>query len=272
MPDRAAARPAARHGAPFVRLSAALHVAGAAVCLMAPRAWPLVVATIVPDHLLLLWGSLVPRSTLLGPNVRRLPDAAAAGRVALTFDDGPDPATTPRLLDRLEARRARATFFCVGRKAERHPDLVAEIVRRGHRVENHSWSHAASFCVQSPDAQGRDIDRAQAALARLAGAPPRWFRAPAGLRSPWLDGVLRSRGLRLVSWTRRGLDTVSKSPEAIARRLTHGLAAGDILVLHDGGGSAGAEALPRLLDACDAAGLRPVPLPDPEADAAGSPA
>ena len=249
---------------PFVRLSAALHVAGAAVCLVAPRAWPYVVATIVPDHLLLAWGSLRPTSTLVGPNLRRLPGRETAREVALTFDDGPDPKTTPRILDRLDRHRARATFFCVGRKAERHPDLVQEIARRGHRVENHSWGHAVMFCCFPPEAQARDIDRAQATLARLAGTVPRYFRAPAGLRSPWLDGVLRSRGLTLVSWTRRGLDTVSRTPEPVVRRLTRGLAAGDILVLHDGDVAAGSESLPRLLDALEAARLRSVPLPDPE--------
>ena len=255
----------ARAGTPaFVRLSAALHLAGAAICLVAPRAWPYVVATIVPDHLLLAWGSLRPRSTLVGPNLRRLPAGTADHEVALTFDDGPDPRTTPRVLDLLDRHRARATFFCVGRKAERHPDLVREIARRGHRVENHSFGHAWMFCCLSPDAQARDIDRAQATLARLAGAVPRYFRAPAGLRSPWLDGVLRSRRLTLVSWTRRGLDTVHRNPGPVVRRLTRGLAAGDILVLHDGGGAAGAESLPRLLDALAAARLRSVPLPDPE--------
>ena len=259
----AAARPPAVSGRRprFVRFSAALHVAGAAVLMASPRAWPFVVAAIVPDHLALAWGSLWPRSALVGPNLRRLPGDASG--VALTFDDGPDPRTTPRVLDLLDARRARATFFCVGRKAEQHPDLVAEIARRGHRVENHSWDHAPSFCVQSPDAQGQDIDRAQAILTRLAGAPPRYFRAPAGLRSPWLDGVLRSRGLTLVSWTRRGLDTVSKSPEAVVKRLARGLAPGDILVLHDGHGAAGPVALPRLLDVLEAARLTTVPLPDP---------
>jgi len=107
----------------FVRLSAGLHVAAGALLVADPRAWPLVVATILPDHLLLTWGSLRPRSTLVGANLRRLPEPAER-TVALTFDDGPDPATTPRVLDLLEAKGARASFFCVGRKPERHPALV----------------------------------------------------------------------------------------------------------------------------------------------------
>jgi peptidoglycan/xylan/chitin deacetylase (PgdA/CDA1 family) len=259
-------------GSVLVRVSAGLHVAAGALLVADPRAWPLVVATIVPDHLLLTWGSLRPRSTLVGANLRRLPEGAAPNTVALTFDDGPDPATTRRVLDLLESKGARASFFCVGRKAERHPTLVEEIARRGHRVENHSFSHSNGFCMLPPGAMGRDIDRAQSLLARLAGRRPCYFRAPAGLRSPWLDGLLRARGLTLVSWTRRGLDTIARRPESVTARLLHDLAAGDILVLHDGGHGAapgaaprfvGLEALPRLLDEVAAAGLRIAPLPSP---------
>ena len=260
----------------LVRVSAGLHVAAGALLVADPRAWPVVVATLIPDHLLLAWGSLRPKSTLVGANLRRLPDGAARGRVALTFDDGPDPATTPRVLDLLESKGARASFFCVGRKAERHPALVEEISRRGHRVENHSFSHSNGFCMLSPGAMGRDIDRAQAVLARLTGRPPGYFRAPAGLRSPWLDGLLRERGLTLVSWTRRGLDTITRRSEGVTARLLRDLAAGDILVLHDGGHGAapgaasrsvGLQTLPRLLDGIAAAGLRVAPLPAPREDA-----
>jgi peptidoglycan/xylan/chitin deacetylase (PgdA/CDA1 family) len=201
-------------------------------------------------------------------------DAAFDGKVALTFDDGPDPVVTPRVLARLEERGVHATFFCIGRRAEEHPGLVAEIARRGHRVENHSYRHSAAFCFLGPRAIGRELDRAQAALMRQAGSAPRWFRAPAGLRNPWLDGALLPRGLELVSWTRRGFDTVSSEPDAVVRRLTRGLAARDVLVLHDGGAARTAggapvvlEALPRLLDALDAAGLSAIPLPPPAGQA-----
>lgn len=255
----------------LVRASAGLHLAGAAALVAAPATWPWVAGCIAADHALLVAGSLWPRSTLVGPNVRRLGRAAArSGAIALTFDDGPDPRVTPRVLDLLEERGARATFFCVARRAEEHPGLVAEIVRRGHLVENHSYAHSSGFCFLGPRAAGRDIDRAQAVLTGQAGAAPRWFRAPAGLRNPWLDGVLEARGLTLVSWTRRGLDTTARDVTGVLRRLVRGLAAGDILVLHDGGpwrleggGHAGLETLPRLLDALARAGLRAAPLPPP---------
>ncbi len=255
----------------FLKLSAGLHVGALAAVAAAPRLWPAALALLAADHLTAGAAGLVPRSRLLGPNLRRLPrPAAGAARaeVGLTFDDGPDPEVTPAVLDRLGRRGARASFFLIGRRAEAHPDLVAEIVRRGHRVENHTWSHPNGFALLGPRAATAEIDRAQEALARLAGAAPSWFRPPAGLRSPWLSPLLARRGLGLASWTRRGYDTVSAEPERVAARLTRGLSAGDLLLLHDGcsaRGPGGApvvlEALDRLLDALDDRGLAAVALP-----------
>jgi peptidoglycan/xylan/chitin deacetylase (PgdA/CDA1 family) len=191
--------------------------------------------------------------------------------VALTFDDGPDPEVTPRVLDMLEEADARATFFPVGEQADRFPDLIATAAESGHRLGNHTWSHPAGFWFLPPAALGREIDRAQELLTALGGVPPRWFRAPAGIRSPWLEPQLARRRLGLVSWTRRGFDTVTGDPDRVAERLGGGLAAGDVLVLHDRGASRSPsgrpvvlEVLPRLLERLVDRGLRPVPLPDPE--------
>ena len=274
-PDTSIRRQAPR--AALVRASMAVHAGGAALGLAAPRLWPWIVAGVLADHLLLVGGSLWPRSSLVGPNLTRLPAGVPDDRsVALTFDDGPDPAVTPRVLETLARRGARATFFYVGRRAETHPDLVAETARQGHRVENHSYRHSSGFCFLGPRAIGRDIDRAQEVLWRCAGEPPRWFRAPAGLRNPWLDGALVRRRLELASWTRRGFDTLSRDPERVLRRLTRALAPGDILVQHDGaaardrgGRPVVLETLPRLLDAIDVAGLRSVPLPAPPGTSSG---
>jgi peptidoglycan/xylan/chitin deacetylase (PgdA/CDA1 family) len=250
-----------------LRVSAAIHVASAGLLLAAPRTWPWALGAILSDHALLLWGSLWPQSRLVGENLRRLPEAAARARkVALTFDDGPDPEVTPLVLRLLAERRARATFFCVGARAARYPDLVREMARRGHGVENHSFSHPSGFCFYGPQALGKEIDGAQTTLGALSGTEPRFFRAPAGLRNPWVEGALRARGLRLVSWTRRGLDTVTCQPQAVLDRLTRGLGAGDILLLHDRKGGRGMgrppvlEVLPRLLDRLEASGLESATL------------
>jgi peptidoglycan/xylan/chitin deacetylase (PgdA/CDA1 family) len=218
------------------------------------------------SQLALTLAGLLPRCAWLGPNVVRLA-GDVDGRVALTFDDGPDPVVSPRVLDLLDRHGARASFFCIGQRVQAHPGLAREIQRRGHRVENHSFRHSNAFAFQGPGRLRAEIERAQDAIGSCLGRAPLLFRAPAGIRNPWLDPVLERLGLRLVSWTRRGFDTVSRSPQRITRRLVRGLAAGDILLLHDGSSARGAsggpvvlEALPVLLQELERRGLRSVRL------------
>lgn len=220
--------------APLIGFSATLHAAGVAALAAWPRLWPTWCLTLFLDHVLLATAGCSPRSSLLGPNISRLPLAASDSRVALTFDDGPDPEVTPRVLDLLEENRARATFFVIGRRLEDHPGLVEEIVARGHSVQNHSYHHSYGFAFLGPWSLAREVDRTQALIRRLTGQPASFFRAPAGIRSPWLEGILARRGLTLVSWTRRGYDAVATDPRRVLRRLLAGLSGGDILLLHDG--------------------------------------
>lgn len=248
--------------------SLGLHgLAGASLALL-PEAWPLALGVVAANHAALGAMGMWPRSALLGPNLTQLPEAARKrGEIAITFDDGPDPAVTPLVLDVLARHGARATFFCIGRKARAHADLCREIARRGHAVENHSDRHLATFPFLGMGGQRAEILAAQRALAEIAGREPSCFRPPAGLRNPLLDPVLHGLGLRLVTWTRRGFDTRTRDPRRVTARLVRGLAAGDILLLHDGHGARMAddrpviaEALPRLLDTVLARGLKPVTL------------
>lgn len=250
---------------PFVIGIAALHAAGAVALAAAPQHWPAVAGTLVASHVVLAGVSLWPQSRLLGPNRSRLPESAARrGEVALTFDDGPDPEVTPRVLELLDRTGARATFFCIGRRVEARPDLAAEIVRRGHRIENHTWSHPHGFAWYLPAAQRRELLRSQEAIERAAGRAPELFRPPAGFRNPLTERELCRAGLTLASWTRRGYDTVEREPGEILRRLLDGLAAGDVLLLHDGSAVTGGgnpvvlEVLPRLLEELEARGLKAV--------------
>jgi peptidoglycan/xylan/chitin deacetylase (PgdA/CDA1 family) len=247
---------------PLVRASLHLHWLAALALLAAPRWWTSILGVVVADHLLLTAGSLWPRSAWVGRNLRRLP--ASHGAVALTFDDGPDPEGTSRVLDLLERHGASASFFLVGRRAEAAPALVAEIAARGHAVENHSYGHSNAFCLYPPARAARDLARCQRILTELSGRAPRWFRAPAGLRNPWLDGVLRRQGLRLASWTRRGFDTTTDDPAKVAARLRRDLAPGDVLLLHDRSPS-GRAALPLLLETIERRGLRATALPRDDA-------
>jgi peptidoglycan/xylan/chitin deacetylase (PgdA/CDA1 family) len=260
----------ARWRAPWLlRASAACHLGAAGLAVAAPPLWPWALGAVVLDHALLTATGLWPRSTWLGANLLRLPAAAAArGEVAVTLDDGPDPVVTPQVLDILDAYGARATFFCIGTQAERHPALAREIVRRGHSLENHSWHHRHNFSVQGPAGLRREIGEAQDRIAQACGVRPTCFRAPAGLRNLFLDPVLHSLNLRLVSWTRRGFDTRERDPQTVLQRLTHQLAAGDIVLLHDRHSATMADgrpvvlqALPLLLERLRAAGLRPVTVP-----------
>jgi peptidoglycan/xylan/chitin deacetylase (PgdA/CDA1 family) len=248
--------------------SAGIHLVALTALIVKPHLWPWLVALMLADQGLIAAAGLWPRSRLLGANLTRLRAEEAADTVALTFDDGPDPAVTPRVLDLLDRTGARASFFLIGERARRHPDLVREIVTRGHRVENHTYSHPLKFSLFGPRAQARQIDRAQELLTDLAGQPPAFVRAPAGLRNVWLDPLLQRRGLRLASWTRRGLDTADHDADRVTRRLLHRLRPGDILLLHDGHAARGPdgepmvlEVLPRLLDALEDRGWHGRPLP-----------
>jgi peptidoglycan/xylan/chitin deacetylase (PgdA/CDA1 family) len=252
---------------PFLRFSLGLHAAGAAALVVSPGAWPWIGGALLLDHAVIGAGTLWPQSPFLGPNLVRLEGEAARGRVALTFDDGPDPEVTPAVLDLLDVRGARATFFCIGRKVDAHPDLAAEIHRRGHAVENHTYGHPHSFGFHGRGRMAAQIARAQDAVERATGRRPVFFRAPVGIRNPFLDPVLARAGLTLVSWTRRGLDTVRRDAAGVAHRLIDGLGAGDILLLHDGSSARDAagrpvvlEALPRVLDALAGRALTSVAL------------
>lgn len=232
---------------PLIAGAAALHAGAAAAVVAQPATWPWAVGGAVASHLALTAAGLWPRSTLLGPNWTRLP-AGAGRRIALTIDDGPDPDVTPRVLDLLDRYDARATFFCIGDLARCHPRWIEAIVARGHAVENHSQRHRHTFSLSGPAALRREIAAAQQTLTDIAGTRPLFFRAPAGLRNPFLEPVLCEFGLQLASWTRRGFDTRARDAATVTRRLLHGLEARDILLVHDGHAARDARGEPVVLD------------------------
>ena len=231
-----------------IKASAALHV-GALAGLAVDVAWPWVIGGVLANHAVLTIAGLWPRSTLLGSNKGRLSRAACDARqIAITIDDGPNPQVTPAVLDILDAANAHATFFCIGTAVETHPRLAREIVRRGHAIENHSYAHRHHFSLMGPNQLRNEIMRAQNVISDVTGQSPVYFRAPAGLRSPLLDPVLQSLNLQLVSWTRRGFDTVATDPGKVLKKLERNLSAGDILLLHDGNPASCANGKPMVLD------------------------
>jgi peptidoglycan/xylan/chitin deacetylase (PgdA/CDA1 family) len=256
------------HSTPLIRASLALHLLAFAALVIGCTHWPWILALVVADHLLVVGVGLWPRSRWLGPNWTALPAAAAARKeIALTIDDGPDPLVTPQVLNVLERYGCRATFFCIGNEAARHPDLCRDIVRRGHAVENHSQRHSHGFSLLGPRRLMRELQDAQDTLTRISGQGPLFFRAPAGVRNMFLEPVLGRLGLRLASWSARGFDTRVRDAERVKHSLLRGVRPGAILLLHDGHAARTAqgtpvilEALPAVLEAAAAAGLRAVTL------------
>ena len=176
---------------------------------------------------------------------------------------------TPQVLDILDRYQAKATFFCIGRQAEKYPELCREIVRRGHAIENHSLSHYWYLSLLDPWSIHREVSEAQNVLGSICGESPKFFRPTAGLRNPALEPVLAHCNLKLCSWSKRGFDTRVKNPDTVLKSLTRDLKGGDILLLHDGHAAHDSgnkpvilEVLPRLLEEIAQAGLRSVTLRD----------
>jgi peptidoglycan-N-acetylglucosamine deacetylase len=258
------------YAAPWLRASLAWHCGALALTALRPSWWPWTGSALIANHLALTGLGLWPRSSALGSNWTRLPAAAAArGEIAITIDDGPDPEITPRVLSILAERRARATFFCIGERVTRCPHIARACVAQGHAVENHSDRHIHHFSLLGYGALCAELQRAQQHIEHASGMAPKFFRAPAGLRNALLDPVLQRMDLQLASWTRRGFDTVNGDAQRVLARLSRNLAAGDILLLHDGhaartrdGTPVVLEVLPRLLETIARLGLRTVTLRD----------
>lgn len=156
---------------------------------------------------------------------------AGRRRVALTFDDGPDPVATPAVLDRLDALGLRATFFPLGSLAEREPDLVAEVVRRGHQVGVHGYHHRHHL-ARSPAWTWADLGRADRAM-QAAGVCPTWYRPSYGQATGATLVAARLRGWRTVLWSAWGREWTTEDPAEVAGRIAGRLRPGAVVLLHD---------------------------------------
>ncbi len=206
-------------------------------------------------------GLFHPRSSLFCPTIARLP--AATGAVALTFDDGPWPGSTERILDCLADANVHANFFVIGRYAAAHPHLVRRMRAEGHLVGNHSYDHHRAGLFRGAGYWHRQISATDALISEILGEKPRFFRPPMGFKSPPLVRAVRRTPHRVVAWSRRACDGVTTTPQRIHRRL-RSVEAGDIVLLHDGRDPASrremdatAVALPGLLAQLARAGLTP---------------
>jgi len=190
------------------------------------------IGVIALAHALLLYPTLSPNVQWLGPVVTRF--QTSENEVWLTIDDGPTD-DTAALLDLFDARNVKATFFVKGILAEGHPELVREILWRGHTIGNHSYSHpSVTFWCLPPARVAEQIESCNAALAKIAGAPPSLFRAPVGMKNPAVHPVLRRHGMTLVGWSARAFDTKTNDPAVVWERVQPDVSAGAIILLHQG--------------------------------------
>jgi len=210
-------------------------------------------------------GIFRPSSSVLYPTISHGPRNRP--RVALTFDDGPDPEVTPSILDTLEAANARATFFVIGRHLEKHRDIAARALREGHELGNHSWMHSYLQNFYRTDQQQSDVERSTRLIQELSGsnAEP-LYRPPIGLKSPPLARVAHARRLKVVAWSLHSRDTLSRDPGATAERVLSRIAPDDIVLMHDGHERddkhrrIAAAALPLILRGLRERGLTSVPV------------
>lgn len=202
-------------------------------------------------------------SPIFGRVLGRLP---ARDAVALTFDDGPSPDATPRILDVLRREHVPATFFLLGRHVDRWPAIAAAVAAGGHVVGNHGYHHR-KLHRRGPGYVRLDIALGTECIERVTGLSPGLFRAPHGFRNPWVSRIAAELGQRTVGWTLGVHDSDRPGAGVIARRAVTGLRGGGILLLHDGDGydpagdrSQTAEALPAIIQGLRDAGLRFVTL------------
>jgi peptidoglycan/xylan/chitin deacetylase (PgdA/CDA1 family) len=199
-----------------------------------------------------------PRGSLLGKVLWR----GNPRGVSLTFDDGPHPIHTPRILEILERFQARATFFVIGRHLEKDGNLVASACKAGHVVGNHSYHHFRTMSFLSSRQIRGEILHCQEEVEKWAGYQPRFYRQPAGFRNPRIFGILKEMGMTLVGWQVRSFDSQRRDSKAIARRILDKVQPGGVILLHDGSDSpknedrtATLEALPLILQGLKGRGM-----------------
>jgi peptidoglycan/xylan/chitin deacetylase (PgdA/CDA1 family) len=215
---------------------------------------------IFTSHVLLCYAALTPNCQWWGPVVRSF--ATSEAELWLTIDDGPSEQTA-HILDLLDQQNVRATFFVVGARAEAQPHLITEILTRGHEVANHTFTHPSAWLwLAGPQTIARQLDRCAAILRSTPQRPARFFRAPAGLKSPFLHPVVRARGLQLIGWSARGFDTLRRTPAKIARTITRDARPGSIILLHEGHHHTHVESIAATVQQLHQAGFRFV-IPEP---------
>ncbi len=253
---------------PVLLLILVWHGVFVSLLLLLPKYWLVLILLLFISHILIMLACLLPASPWPARGIRKIP-ATEQPTIYLTFDDGPNPEITPQVIAILNKYNASASFFTLGEKVKMHPDIINDMTKSGHKVENHSWSHPAFLFFLPWTSLRNQITRTNEVITTATGREPNYFRAPAGIKSPLLQLLLIRLGLRLAAWTTRGFDTMSKDADNIEQRLLKNLQAGDILLLHDGSSAVDKNdqqvvliVLSRILENCRKQGFKVSHLPD----------
>ena len=232
-----------------------------------PQAWWLAGGILLLGTVVLVHLVCSVRSSFLVRTLWRAPEATDS--IALTFDDGPDPAYTNRVLDILKKHDVPAAFFVVGHRVRAHPELLLRVHSEGHVIGNHTENHSMFLHCRLWSKQRREITACNEAIEAVIGCAPTMFRSPHGFKNPALADVVRETSMTVVGWQVRGCDAVSSDPGAIEARVVNSAQRGGIILLHDGSGLGGTHdrsatlaALPAIIRRLRAKGLRFVRLDD----------
>jgi peptidoglycan/xylan/chitin deacetylase (PgdA/CDA1 family) len=179
----------------------------------------------------------------------------AVKAIALTFDDGPIPGNTERILDILKDHQAKAAFFCIGFRIKDHPQLVKRIHDEGHVLGNHSYWHSKTFDLQSSGKIAAELTDTDTEILNTIGLKPKFFRPPYGVTNPMVASAVKEKNYTTIGWSIRSFDTMIKDPVKLFKRVTAPLKAGDVILFHDYCEST-IEILPQLLDHIAKAGLK----------------
>jgi len=180
--------------------------------------------------LFLIFGSVYIKRNFYLKSISKLKNNKA---ILLSFDDGPDPEITPKILKVLETYNRKAIFFLIGEKAEKFPTLVKELLAKGHSIGNHSYTHGKYFDLQSSTKMAEEIKKTTKILEDISGDSVPYFRPPYGVTNPILNSALKKTNLISVAWSFRSFDTGKRNAEAIAQRVKKEIKGGEILLFHD---------------------------------------
>ncbi len=207
--------------------------------------------------LIVVYGSSQIRANYFVKSINR----GIKNGVTLTFDDGPHPEITPKILEVLSKENIKASFFLIGKNAEQYPSLVNEIINQGHVVANHSYCHQNSLGFFNEAKLRRDFEKCNNIITKITGRQPAFFRPPFGVTNPRFANVLAKLNMVSIGWSIRSLDTIITSTEALLKKIVPSLKRGSIILLHDTQ-QVTLDVLPQLIQHCKNNNIKIVSLPE----------